>query len=203
MKPSKLERQKIYYLLPLEWSLFYVMPSGEWRDFRERVKEASLNWEQCSCPNKCQANTLDELWEYDKRKHVKRFVRGQFICRGCHWLKSPTWRLETWKKDELGLLDTPIKNPHVFECLGKTMQQVRALRESDRAMHQKEKELRQRIERDLRTGEARIAYWTVDLSALKQYGYSEIEISCYGASMFAKARLRRPHRRNVERTKRY
>ncbi len=181
-------RKKVYYLLPLEWSLHYVMSDGEWRDFRIRVKEVIPNWETCNCPNGCQANTLDEIWDYDKRKHVKRFVKAQFICPGCHWLKSPGWRVQTWLKDESGFWTPPERTPHIFDCLGWTKRRVRQMRRADLEMYYEQLMLQDKREKEVKTGEATEVSWTADLSGLKKYGYSEIEISYFSSLMFLKAR---------------
>src|SRR5436190_14362433 len=103
MPSIKGQDKKVYYLLPLKWSLHYVMTEKEWQGLRNRVKQINPNWDSCPvCPNRCKANSLDEAWEYDNENHVKHFLEAKFICPGCHWFKTLPWRIETWLKMERG-----------------------------------------------------------------------------------------------------
>lgn len=169
--------KKVHYLLPLKWSLHYVMTEKEWQGFRNRVKKANPDWDKCpACPNRCKANSLDEDWEYDRENHIKRFVKAKFICSGCHWFKTLPWRIETWLKMQRGQMPPATKPPHIISCLGWTQKQLDELREKDLARHQQETKQLQRIQTEALIGEAEIRYWAVDLSALNQYGYSPQEI---------------------------
>lgn len=187
MKIPAAKEKKVEFLLPLKWSLHYIMTAKEWEDFRSRVKEFKSGWNKCSCPNKCRANDCDEQWEYDNDKHTKRFVRAKFICRGCHWLKTPPFRVETWLKDESGLLGPPTRVPHIYRCLGWTKAQVKKLREDDLKQDQRQNQELKKIKREVRAGKAEERYWDIDLSAMKQYGYSETEIEGYTIAMRVEA----------------
>jgi hypothetical protein len=178
---------EVYRLLPLRWSLYYVITRKEWKDFRERVKRKDPGWDRCSCPNGCRADTLDEEWEYDKQHHVKRFVSTKFICRGCHWLKSLPWRIQTWLKQQVGELANVDREPHITDCLGWSEGQVIALRERDLAEHSAQIEELARIEAHVEAGKALVVPWSVDLSALKKYGYSGKEVKRFGERMMAHA----------------
>ena len=115
---------KISYILPSEWSLFYIMMGKEWQEFRQRVKSFNPEWEQClSCPGRCRADSCDEVWEYNNG--VKHLVTARFICRGCHWLKTPNWRMETWEKIKRGIMPPATKPPHIISCLGFTQKTSR------------------------------------------------------------------------------
>jgi hypothetical protein len=177
MSARKSHEEAVEYLLPLQWSLHYVMTDGEWRNFRNRVKKINPDWDKCTCPNQCKANTLDEEWEYDKENHIKRFVKAEFICGGCHWRKSPGFRLNSYRRAELGKGPPATKIPHAIFCLGMTQEELDELREKDLAKEQREMEELERIEKEAELGLIEIRYWTADLSAMSQYGYSPQEIA--------------------------
>lgn len=183
MKKQRNKQKKIYYRLPLKWSLHYVMTDKEWREFRSRVKKVNPNWDKCSCPNGCKATSLDEQWEYDNERHIKRFVKAEFICPGCHWLKTPPWRWETWLKEAADQLPPLTKLPHIIKCLGWTKEQVMELRGKDLEQYFQQIEERKKIQKEVMARKAEIRYWKVDLSAMKQYGYSKQEIAIYEGRM--------------------
>ncbi len=169
---------RTYYLLPTQWSLHFVMTEREWQNFKERVKGAIPDWARCPlCPKRCKATDLDEIWEYDHQDRVKRFSGAQFICRGCHWLKSPTWRMETWTKAAEGRLPAPSEPPHIIDCLGWTEEQVEALRRRDLEEHGLQRQQLAHIQVEVQAGEAIVRPWEVDLTLLGQYGYSAQEIA--------------------------
>jgi len=153
------------------------MTDKEWQDFRGRVKDLNPNWEKCSCPRRCKANALDENWLYDEDNHVKRFVMAKFICQGCHWLKSPPFRIRTWLEGMSGKLPPLERTPHIIACLGWTESRVEKLREKDLQQHFQETEEISKIQKEVELGVAEVLYWKIDLSALKQYGYSRREIT--------------------------
>jgi hypothetical protein len=176
--------QKVYYLLPLKWSLHYVMTKKEWESFRSRIKQLRSDWEKCpTCPNQCRANSLDEDWDYDGERHLKRFLKATFICPGCHWLKTPPWRTETWLEMERGEMPPATKPPHILSCLGWTQDRVDELRRKDLARHRQEVQAELLIEKEVQAGLAQIRYWTAELSALDQYGYSAQEITEFECRM--------------------
>lgn len=179
MRKTKLKSKKVYYLLPLEWSLYYIMTKKEWQDFRNRVKRANTKWYRCSCPKHCRATILDEQWKYIERKHIKKFIKAKFICSGCHWLKSPNWRMETWLKQEMGELPPKNKIPHIIDCLGWTEKEVEDLREKDLQRYFEEIEKQEQINQEVKKGMAQVKYWSIDLKALKRYGYSKQEITAF------------------------
>ena len=147
-------------------------------------------WDKCACPKRCNANSLDEQWEYDHEVHVKRFAAAQFICPGCHWLKTPPWRQQTWLEELAGQLPPTNKPPHIIGCLGWTQEQVEQLRTNDLAQYSLETAQKERILKDFRARAAVVLTWTVDLSALKQYGYSEEQILMYQQRMNSAAQER-------------
>jgi hypothetical protein len=172
------QNKKVHYLLPLKWSLHFVMTEKEWQGLRSRVKKINPDWDKCpTCPNRCKTSSLDEDWEYDRENHIKRFVKARFICSGCHWFKTLPWRIETWLKMERGEMPPATKPPHIISCLGWTQKQVDELHKKDLARHQQETEELQRVQTEALMGEAEIRYWTADLSALGEYGYSSQEIA--------------------------
>ncbi len=177
----------VYHVLPLQWSLYYVITSKEWKDFRERVKQKDPGWDRCACPKRCRADTLDEEWKYDKQHHVKRFASAKFICGGCHWLKSPPWRIQTWLKQQAAELPDLDRKPHITDCLGWSEGRVIALREGDLAEHSAQIEELARIEAHVEAGKALVVPWSVDLSALKKYGYSSKEVKRFGERMMTQA----------------
>ena len=179
--------KKVYYLLPLQWSLHYVTTEKEWQAFRSRVKEANPGWEKCpSCPNGCKANSCDEVWNYDWEYHVKRLVKAEFICPGCHWFKTLPWRMETWQKMKRGEMPPITKPPHIISCLGWTQEEVDKLRKQDMALQKKEAQDEDTRRREINTGIAETRYWTAELSALGQYSYLPEEIAEYERRMNAR-----------------
>jgi hypothetical protein len=168
---------KVHYILPLKWSLHYVMTEGEWQAFRKRIKQVTPGWEKCSCPKGCKTSDLDEEWQYDRDNHVKRLVTAKFICSGCHWLKTPPWRIDTWLKQAKGTMPVATKPPHIITCLGWTQAQVDDLRQKDLALHELETREAGVIHNEVALGLAEIRYWTADLSALNQFGYSAQHIA--------------------------
>jgi len=167
----------VYYLLPLQWSLYYYMTTSEWRKFREYVKTVNPQWEKCDCPKGCKANSLDEKWQYNHENHIKRFITAKYICPGCHWLKTPPWRIDLWLRIEQGIVPDITEDGHIIRCLGWNIEKVKLLRERDMLEHRKEIEEKTRIESEVKSGKADIAYWKIDLSLLKGYGYTDSEIS--------------------------
>jgi hypothetical protein len=204
----------IHYLLPLRWSLHYALSEKQWNNMRQRHRELFPNSGRCSCPKRCKANTLDETWRYDHSTHTKVFRGAQFICPGCHWLKTPPWRIQTWLEQRDGLLPALTKAPHVIECLGWTQQRVDALRNSDLERHRAESIVLARLgqqvqqgkaaiipapperlstlelEKHFRPGQVMVVPWRVDLSALMSYGYSNSEIAVFVERMYKLAAKR-------------
>ena len=69
------------------------------------------------------------------------------------------------------------KNSHIIACLGWTESRVEKLREKDLQQHFQETEEISKIQKEVELGVAEVLYWKIDLSALKQYGYSRREIT--------------------------
>jgi hypothetical protein len=137
-----------------------------------------------------------------------------FICPGCHWFKTPPWRIQTWLEQQNGLLPALSKPPHVIDCLGWTQQQVDALRQSDLEKHRAQTILLARLdeqvqqgraaivpapperlsplelEKLVRPGQIMVVPWRVDLSALTKYGYSQTEIVVFEQRMYKLAAKR-------------
>jgi hypothetical protein len=211
MEPSE---PAMYYVLPLRWSFYYALTEKQWHDLRERHKKLYPQWDRCECPKRCQANTLDERWRYDDATHTKSFLGATFICAGCHWLKTPPWRIQTWLKQQNGRLPLTSKPPHILDCLGWTPQQVDALRDRDLKEHQAEIALQARLdqlvqqgkaaivpapperlspqdlERFVKPGQIMVVPWRIDLTALTRYGYSQSEIDKFEQRMYALAARR-------------
>jgi len=211
LEPSE---RTTHYVLPLRWSLHYALTEKQWRDLRERHKELFPDWDHCSCPKRCKANTLDEKWRYDEGQHTKILLGAAFICPGCHWLKTPPWRIQTWLEQDNGLLPALSKSPHVIDCLGWTQEQVDALRESDLKKHRAQTMLlarldqqvqegraaivpapperlsRQELEKLVKPGQVMVVPWRIDLSALTRYGYSQSEIIVFEQRMYKLAAKR-------------
>jgi hypothetical protein len=203
-----------HYVLPLQWSLHFALTKKQWRDLRERHKKLSPEWDHCECPKRCKANTLDERWRYDDATHTKSFLGAAFICPGCHWLKTPPWRIKTWHGQQNGLLPVTSKPPHVLDCLGWTQQQVDALRDRDLKKHRAETVLLARLDQQVQQGKAAIVPapperlspqelerlvkpgqimvvpWRIDLTALTRYGYSQSEIVVFEQRMYKLAAKR-------------
>jgi len=214
-RPSSSSLGEVQHLLPLRWSLHFALSQGEWLELRERHRALHPEQTACGCPRRCRTNTLDELWEYDAQNSTKRLAGAHWLCPGCHWLKSPTWRLETWAKQRQGLLPPLRKPPHVIDCLGWSQMQVDALRQQDleAAERQQAKLHKYRTQqargqlivsgtpwqrlapakrRALRlTGKTIVAPWDIDLSALTQLGYASHQIEYFTEKMLqlAKARM--------------
>lgn len=198
------------YVLPLGWSLSYALTKKLWADLRERHKALYPEWNHCACPKRCPAKPLDEKWTYDDASHTKTFLSAAFICNGCHWLKSPGFRMNSWTRPA-PLTSEP---PHIIHCLGWTQQQVDALRDRDLKKHKVETVLRtrlnqqvqqgraaivpapperlppQELQRLVKPGQVMIVPWRVDLTALTQYGYSQSEIVVFEQRMYKLAAKR-------------
>jgi hypothetical protein len=198
----------VQYVLPLQWSLYHALTDKQWQELRESHKELYPDWDRCSCPKHCKTDTLDEHWRYERATHTKVFVDAAFICRGCHWLKSLTWRTDTWIKQQSGRLPVTSKPPHIIDCLGWTQAQVDALRERDLKRHRAESIQLTQLEQQIQVGKAAIAPspierlppqdlaaiakpgqvvvvpWRVDLSALAGYGYSNSQIAEFEQRMY-------------------
>jgi hypothetical protein len=197
-----------HYLLPRYWSLHYALTKKQWSGLRQRVKQRDPQWEHCSCPNRCKANDLDEVWTYDHGSHTKIFRSAKFICRGCHWLKTLPWRIDTWLRSQGGLLAPGTSPPHIIACLGWTQARVDALRATDLRRDQVEKgrlagllqQVRQRraailptplerlssqqLSEAVKAGQTMIVPWRVDLSALAAYAYGQEEIAQFEERMY-------------------
>jgi hypothetical protein len=205
------QEPRTHYVLPLRWSLYYALTEKQWRQLRERHKELCCDWGRCSCPKRCTANTLDEKWRYDAGTHTKIFLGAAFICRGCHWLKTPPWRIQTWLEQQKGVLPALCTPPHVIGCLGWTQRQVDALRARDLKKHRaqtmffarldqqvqqgraaivpapRERLSALELEKLVRPGQVMVVPWRVDLSALTRYGYSQSEIVGFEQRMYTLA----------------
>ncbi|HVS34217.1 MAG TPA: hypothetical protein VMS17_01470 [Gemmataceae bacterium] len=198
----------LLYVLPKRWSLFYCLTKTQWQKLRDRHKNLYPDWERCSCPKGCKADSLDERWNYDKVTHTKVFVGASFICKGCHWLKSLPHRIETWLKQQTGRLPEQSKPPHIIDCLGWSQEQVDVLRQRDLRLHQVESSRLQRVVQQaqqgkatvvpspverlspaevssfIRPGQVAVVPWRLDLSALSRYGYSPAEIEAFERRMY-------------------
>jgi hypothetical protein len=211
--PAPAQRQglpqagRIEHLMPIQWSLYYALSDAEWAELRRRHLERHPDQSACRCPKRCRTDTLDELWDYDHATATKRFAGGQWLCRGCHWLKSPTWRLQTWEQQRLGILRPPKKPPHINDCLGWTQEEVDDLKAKDLQEAERQKSKLREIheqhfqgqlivvphpwgrlapeqQRELRqTGKTILAPWDVDLSALTHLGYAAEEIERFTCKM--------------------
>jgi hypothetical protein len=198
----------VVHVLPLRWSLSYALTKKQWQEVRERHKRLHPAWEQCDCPKRCATNDLDEHWEYDERSHLKRFVGAKFICRGCHWCKSLPHRIQTWLRQQRGLMPKLVEPPHIIGCLGWTQEQVDKLRDHDLALHRHQAAGMNGLMHQVREGEAvflpapmellsagnlarllkpdqiPVVPWRVDLSALAQYEFSSEEIAAFEQRMY-------------------
>ncbi len=143
---------RVQYVLPLRWSLSYALTKKQWADVRQRHKDMHPDGELCSCPKRCKASSLDEHWDYDESSHTKTFIGAKFICPGCHWLKSPTWRILTWKQQASGQLGPLVKPAHIIECLGWTQAKVDALREHDISRFRAESEALRQLDQQVQAG---------------------------------------------------
>jgi hypothetical protein len=202
--------EQVKHVLPLLWSLHYALTEKQWHELRERHKKMFPDWEKCECPKRCKADTFDENWEYDHAWHVKIFLNAKFICRGCHWLKSPGARMQTWTNNPKPMT----KPPHIIDCLGWTQERVNRLREHDLRRDHGERQsvaqLAQRVQQGtamalqkpienlssdelskfLGSDQATIAPWSVDLSRISVYGYSKDEITVFEQRMYTVAAKR-------------
>ncbi len=212
--PVELSITAKHYVLPLRWSLYYALTKAQWRNLRERHRKLYPDWAQCSCPKRCQADSLDEKWEYNHETHSKIFVGAKFICRGCHWLKSPPWRIKTWVRQQNGLLLPTSKPAHIIDCLGWSQERVDALREEDLKEHRAQVAVLSQLEEQVQAGKAAILPlpveqltpqqvarlakpgqsliipWRVDLTNLTRYGYTGEEIAAFEELMYNVARER-------------
>jgi hypothetical protein len=201
------EQADYRYVLPLLWSLSYALTDKQWRDIRERHKTLYPDWQQCDCPQRCKAKTLDEHWGYDHSHHTKTFLGAKFICNGCHWLKSPGFRLATWRKPP-PLASPFVRPPHIIACLGWTQDEVNELQQDDlRRNSQQQINISQiarqiqhgtavalplplerlpspDIERLIRPGQTVVVPWRVDLTRLSVYGFSTQEIQKFENRMY-------------------
>jgi hypothetical protein len=209
-----LAHPQVQHLLPLRWSLSNALSRSEWDDLRARLRKHTPEQPLCSCPKRCPTNTIDELWECDSTTATKRFRGGQWLCPGCHWLKSPAWRLETWGREQSGSLRPLSMPPHLFDCLGWTPAQVEELRSRDLANAERQNNHLKELSRGQRRGEVllvptswrrltseqredlvqlerRVALlWDIDLSALKGLGYSPGVLERFTQKMLALGRTR-------------
>jgi hypothetical protein len=198
----------LLYVLPRRWSLFYCLTKTQWQKLRDRHKRLQPNWDRCLCPKGCKADSLDEKWDYDRTTHTKVFLGACFICKGCHWLKSIPHRIETWLKQQAGLLPELSRPPHIIDCLGWSQEQVDVLRQRDLRQYQLESSGLERVAREAQEGKAAIVPapierlsseqvcalvkpgqvavvpWRVDLWALSVYGYSPREIDAFERRMY-------------------
>jgi hypothetical protein len=198
----------VLYVLPRRWSLFYCLTKTQWQKLRDRHKKLHPDWERCSCPKGCKADSLDEQWHYEKGAHTKVFLGASFICKGCHWLKSLPHRIETWLKHQAGRLPELSKPPHVIDCLGWTQERVDELRQRDLRQHQQESSRLERVVQEAREGkvalvpspierlapaqiselvkpgQVAVVPWRLDLFALSRYGYSLAEIEAFERRMY-------------------
>jgi hypothetical protein len=202
------EQDGIRYVLPLRWSLSYALTKAQWRGvngIRERHKKLIPDWDKCgNCPMRCKANDLDEQWKYDHARHTKIFIGAAFICHGCHWLKSPGFRIQTWMKPMPPTRDPP----HIITCLGWPQERVdklrqrdlREFRENNVAVLQTRQQIQQgkaialpspvermpsaELNKLVRPGQIVVVPWRVDLSHLSIYGYSVEEIQTFEQQMY-------------------
>lgn len=176
------------FVLPLNWSLYYVMSRTEWENFRTCIRAHTHNWDRCPmCPENCLARHCDETWKYDDAGHIKQFVKAQFICPGCHWLKSPGARRATWQKQERGDWLPPEKTPHIYACLGWTKRRVNVLRKSDFESESRGQKALSKLAKAIAAGKVTVSPWKIELSALAQYGYSKRQVQKLEERMAFKA----------------
>ena len=179
--------QKQYHFLPSKWSLHYIMTKREWTIFRGKAKSTDPEWNKCDCPNRCEASQLDERWDYNDRLHSKSFVEARFLCKGCHWIKTLPWRIDFWKRQQLGLVPPLAGAGHIVECLGWTQAKVDNLRNRDLERDAVEQKETRKMYSDISSGLAIPYPWEIDLSGLEIYGYSKDDIAIYEARMRRKA----------------
>jgi hypothetical protein len=153
---------------------------------------------------RCNADNLDEQWSYDHERYIKTLIGLAFICRGCHWLKSPGFRIRTW----LGLTPPTRSRPHIETCLGWPPERVERLRQHDlngllanrHAVQSTRQEIQRGtavalpspierlpsadLERMARPGQIVVVPWRVDLTYLAVYGYSTEEIKQFEQRMY-------------------
>jgi hypothetical protein len=202
------EQGGIHYVLPLRWSLSYALTKAQWRGptgIRERHKKMASDWDKCStCPKRCKAIDLDELWDYDHTRHTKTFIGAAFICHGCHWLKSPGFRIKTWTTPMPPMLNPP----HIISCLGWSQERVdrlrqrdlRELRENNVAVFNTRQQIQQgkaialpspveripspELKKLVRPDQIMVVPWRVNLSGLSIYEYSADEIQKFEQRMY-------------------
>ncbi|MFM8286248.1 MAG: hypothetical protein ACKOGA_05925, partial [Planctomycetaceae bacterium] len=126
----------------------------------------------------------------------------------------PTWRWETWAREQQGLLPPSTKPPHIIDCLGWTPKMVAELRAQDLAdaelQRTKLRELQRHQQRGdvlmvacpwrrlpppqrralVRTGKRIVMMWDVDLSALAKLGYTPAEVNRWTQKMLDLGRVR-------------
>lgn len=66
--------------------------------------------------------------------------------------------------------------------------EVRKLRENDLKEEAWQNEEIVKIQKEVAAGKAKVMPWDIDLSALRQYGYSKLEITLYKLEFRSKAR---------------
>ena len=203
-----------HYVLPLQWSLYYVLSKQEWGRLRSWHRKMYRDWNHCACRNRCPTEPFDEKWEYEHATHTKIFIGAEFICRGCHWLKSLPWRINMWLRKEKGLMPALTKPPHIIECLGWTQPQVDDLREMDLRRDKEEKSLMACLDEQVRVGRAAlvpapperlslrerqrlvkpgqvmVVPWRINLHGLSHYGYSRRQILEFERRMYELAAKR-------------
>ena len=204
---SHLYGPSIKHVLPFRWSLFYALKRSEWAELRRRHRWRFLDYKRCKCPNGCRAKQFDEHWKYDYATFTKTFQGAEYICAGCHWLKSPPFRIRTWRQQEQGTLQAPTGTPHIIGCLEWTQAEVDSLRRMDLNKYRKIQADTARMTNQLQRGEATMAPapieqmppqerdtllasgkavyvpWRIDLANLTIYGYSVDEIAQFEKRM--------------------
>jgi hypothetical protein len=130
---------RINHVLPLRWSLSYALTEKQWKEMRQRFQSYFPDWMRCKqCPKGCLAKSLDEQWKYDHATFTKILIGAEFICGGCHWLKTPPFRIKTWLEQQRRLVPPMTKPPHIIDCLGWTQEKLDELRHQDLEMHRRE-----------------------------------------------------------------
>jgi hypothetical protein len=209
--PTEPETQ---YVLPLRWSLYYALTEKQWDDLRTRHRKLYPDSVHCSCPKRCETRNFDETWEYHSPTHTKIFVNAAFICVGCHWLKTPPFRLKTWRTLQTNPGQVAPKPPHIIDCLGWTQKKVNDLRDSDIKQYQTATSVRasithqiqqgkvailpappeqlppQALQQLVKPGQLKIVPWRLNLDALEIYGYSFNEILVFEDRMYKLAAKR-------------
>jgi hypothetical protein len=198
----------------LRWALSYALTDKQWKNVKDRYKAKHLDWEQCSCPKKCQSDSLDEHWVYEKDTHTKILIGMKYICRGCHWLKSLSWRIKTWLQQDAGQMREKTKPDHIIDCLGWAPEEVYKLKEHDMNRHRMETGHRISIKQALEQGKAVVVKaptemlplekitevakpgqrvimpWRVNLAHLVQYDFTTDDILKFEQRMYNVAEKR-------------